>query len=270
MLTGINPVLDPLTLTPLRNAVVHSAWGRGKIDLPPGIAKKLQDTTVITSSTPVAPPYRKDIARGMRVETLNNRGNGRFKVKDERQASPQTPDQIRVDRSRSDESPRANDAERQSRIEKAMRPAQAQSAPRAIEQQPRAERTAQPARDVVRKENGRPQQAPAARNDRGNIREARPPMPIHQRQAEPRPQPQPPRATERPGRPANVERGRPTNPGRPAEVKQPAPQAQPQPARGGGHGQGQGQAQREQKVERKPGPPAAPGGGGGKGKGKKP
>ena len=42
----MRPTLDPLTLTPLRNAVIHSAWGRGKIDLPPGIAKKLSDTPV--------------------------------------------------------------------------------------------------------------------------------------------------------------------------------------------------------------------------------
>ena len=33
------PDTDPLTFTPLRNAVIHSAWGRGKKDLPPGIAK---------------------------------------------------------------------------------------------------------------------------------------------------------------------------------------------------------------------------------------
>ena len=48
-LASVNPVLDPLLLTPLRNAVVNSAWGRGKKDIPPGIARKLQDTTVITS-----------------------------------------------------------------------------------------------------------------------------------------------------------------------------------------------------------------------------
>ena len=44
MLASVNPVLDPLLLTPLRNAVVNSAWGRGKKDIPPGIARKLDDT----------------------------------------------------------------------------------------------------------------------------------------------------------------------------------------------------------------------------------
>jgi len=63
MLASANPVLDPLLVTPLRNAVVRSAWGRGKIDIPPGIARKLNDTTVITSTTPVAPRFRPNLAR---------------------------------------------------------------------------------------------------------------------------------------------------------------------------------------------------------------
>ena len=84
-LASVNPVLDPLLLTPLRNAVVNSAWGRGKIDIPPGIARKLQDTTVITSTDVVAPPFRRDIARTMRVERVSDRARGQqFKVRDER------------------------------------------------------------------------------------------------------------------------------------------------------------------------------------------
>jgi hypothetical protein len=85
MLAGVNPVLDPLLFTPLRNAVIHSAWGRGKKDIPPGIAKKLDDTVVVTSTRPVAPAFRPDLARSMRVETVNGRGKDqKFKVKDER------------------------------------------------------------------------------------------------------------------------------------------------------------------------------------------
>ena len=85
MLTSVNPVLDPLLLTPLRNAVVRSAWGRGKKDIPPGIARKLQDTTVITSTGVVAPPFRNDLARSMRVEPVSDRAKGqKFKVRDER------------------------------------------------------------------------------------------------------------------------------------------------------------------------------------------
>jgi hypothetical protein len=85
LLAGVNPVLDPLLYTPLRNAVVNSAWGRGKKDIPPGIAKKLDNTVVVTSVDPIAPRFRPDLQRSMRVETVSDRGKGqKFKVKDER------------------------------------------------------------------------------------------------------------------------------------------------------------------------------------------
>lgn len=85
MLAHVNPVLDPLLVTPLRNAVVNSAWGRGKKDIPPGIAKKLRDTTVVTSFSPVEPSFRPNSRRSMRVETVSDRGKGqKFKVRDER------------------------------------------------------------------------------------------------------------------------------------------------------------------------------------------
>jgi Family of unknown function (DUF6600) len=93
MLTQMQPTLDPLTLTPLRNAVLHSAWGRGKIDLPPGIAKKLHDTPVMVSAAPFAPPFRKDLAKSMRVERVSDSArNQKLKLKDERngEAAQQT------------------------------------------------------------------------------------------------------------------------------------------------------------------------------------
>ena len=52
MLANSHPVFDPLTVGPLRNAFINSAWGRGKIDLPPGIAKRFVDRQVITSGIP--------------------------------------------------------------------------------------------------------------------------------------------------------------------------------------------------------------------------
>jgi len=85
MLVQVRPVLDPLTLTPLRNAVVHSAWGRGKIDLPPGIAKKLHDTSVVTSAAPFAPPFRRDLAKALRVESVPEKAkNQKLTFRDER------------------------------------------------------------------------------------------------------------------------------------------------------------------------------------------
>ena len=67
---GIRPVLDPLTLTPLRNAVVHSAWGRGKIDLPPGIAKKLHERPVFVVADARDSRFRPDPMKALRVERV--------------------------------------------------------------------------------------------------------------------------------------------------------------------------------------------------------
>ena len=79
----LRPTLEPLTLTPLRNAVLHSAWGRGKIDLPPGIAKKLFETPIVVSAAPTAPPFRKDLAKVLRVESVPEKiKNQKFKVRE--------------------------------------------------------------------------------------------------------------------------------------------------------------------------------------------
>jgi hypothetical protein len=85
MFARVQPTLDPLLLTPLRNAVLHSAWGRGKIGLPPGIAKKLNDTPVVFSTTPLAPPFKKDLAKSLRVEAIPEKfKNQKLKIKDDR------------------------------------------------------------------------------------------------------------------------------------------------------------------------------------------
>ena len=82
---GTRAVLDPLTLTPLRNAVIHSAWGRGKKDLPPGIAKKLDSTQVVVSRAPHAPRFRRDFANGLVSATVPESARAKqFKVRDER------------------------------------------------------------------------------------------------------------------------------------------------------------------------------------------
>jgi FecR protein len=81
----VRPTLEPLTLTPLRNAVVHSAWGRGKIDLPPGIAKKLDQTAVVIGHTTPAPSFKRDLARAMRLETVPEKiKEQKLQIRDER------------------------------------------------------------------------------------------------------------------------------------------------------------------------------------------
>ena len=235
-LASVNPVLDPLLLTPLRNAVVNSAWGRGKIDIPPGIARKLRDTTVVTSTAPVAPPFRPDFAKAMRVNPAPDRAKGqKFQVRDERQGrgapQAQRAEQPRaVEQPRAAEQPRpveqprpraveqpqrgAGNAQRQQRIERPARAAQAERPVRPAQQQPQGERVAAPQR---------PQQGPQpqVRKEPGPVR---------------------------------------TQPARPAA---PAPHAQPQP-RPTGPPRAQPQ---QQKQQRPAGPPAQ---GSGKGKGKKP
>ncbi len=100
-LASMRSTLDPLTLTPLRNAVVHSAWGRGKIDLPPGIAKKLYATRVFVGKDVQESRFRRDLPKSMRVERVSDQArNQKFKVKDERQQERQADNGRKLDMGR--------------------------------------------------------------------------------------------------------------------------------------------------------------------------
>ncbi|HUS08866.1 MAG TPA: DUF6600 domain-containing protein [Pyrinomonadaceae bacterium] len=155
VLASVRPTLDPLTLTPLRNAVIHSAWGRGKIDLPPGIAKKLNSTPVFVGSEIRQSRFRKDLAKSLRVERVSdNAKNQKFKVKDERQA--QQVDNGRkqeIDRSKDEAAKGNKEAPGQARkleqqkpkVHPADKPNQ-EKAQRKAEPQPQGERVANPAK----------------------------------------------------------------------------------------------------------------------------
>ena len=232
-LASVNPVLDPLLLTPLRNAVVNSAWGRGKKDIPPGIARKLDDTTVITSTRPIEPPFKRDLAKSMRVETVSDRAKGqKFKVKDERQGqgqgqgrAVQPASEVRAP-VRAPEQPRVEQAERkqerqQQRIQRAPVSPQAERAARPV--RPQGERVAapqrpqpQPRREVAPQQ----QQQPRARKDPGPVRSAQPTP----RASQPAPRAAPPQAQKQ-ERPVQQQQ------------KQERP-AKAQPAPGGGKGKG--------------------------------
>src|SRR6185369_13047864 len=137
-LASLRPTLDPLTLTPLRNAVIHSAWGRGKIDLPPGIAKKIRDTPVYVSGDIRESASRKDMARSMRVERVSDQArNQKFKVKDERQDSQQ------VDHARKQELERLNVEAKRGDKDAKRGDQKAQQQVRQLEQQPKKETRAQ-------------------------------------------------------------------------------------------------------------------------------
>ncbi len=283
MLAQVRPVLDPLTLTPLRNAVVHSAWGRGKIDLPPGIAKKLYETPVITSSIPNGPPFRKDLAKALRLEAAPEKAKGtKFQIRDERgsradsgvgqtpnpdfdQARRQKLDQLANEAAKGNRDARRQiqDTQQQQRQadvsrKQAERAAAQQQQQQQVEQQ-RAQRNAiQRARGEAVGHREKPQQAtPRGRQD---VERAREPQ---RRQDVPQPQvAQPPTPRARQDVPMRREpQGRVDVPS--AQPQQRAAQPEPQAQ---GHG----------KPERQQGPPAGNGqgqgggGGGGKGKGKKP
>jgi hypothetical protein len=148
-LASVRPTLDPLTLTPLRNAVLHSAWGRGKIDLPPGIAKKLNDTRVVVSADPGEPRFRKDLAKSMRVETVpENSKSQKLNFRDERKSEvAQQPDAARKQQAQAPavEEARGNkggkDAARQVRV---VGEAQTASVPQQQKAQEKAQRRAEP------------------------------------------------------------------------------------------------------------------------------
>lgn len=108
-LASVRSTLDPLTLTPLRNAVIHSAWGRGKIDLPPGIAKKLRDTRVFVGADPREWRSRKDLAKSMRWDRISDKDKDRkFKVKDNRDSKDERNDWKQADHARKQEIDRLN------------------------------------------------------------------------------------------------------------------------------------------------------------------
>jgi hypothetical protein len=225
MLARVRPTLDPLTLTPLRNAVLNSAWGRGKIDLPPGIARKLHDTQVVVSTAPVAPPFRRDLAKTLRVSPVpENVRAQKLKLKDERngEAAQQT-DAARQQQSNAPDAARGNkDAGRQARTveqqqrkdvpnqQKVQAPQQraAQQAQRQAAPQVRGERVGHPAksaeapRAVAQRAKPQAAQAPRAAAQRARpqaAQKAAAPQPLKQQ-----PKPQSPGAQKQAGKPATA------------------------------------------------------------------
>jgi hypothetical protein len=217
MLASANPVLDPLLVTPLRNAAVRSAWARGKIDIPPGIARKLNDTTVITSTTPAATRFRPNLAKDLRVNTAPEPAKGqKFQVRDERRGrgapqaqttqQPVAPQQAQPAQSQRDT---ARAQREQRRIEQEQRrvdrgAAQAERAARPVrQQQPQGERVAAPARPqpqqrrvVVPQQQQRPQpqmrreSAPVRSQPAPRVDRPQPQPRVDRPQAQPRAQPQ--------------------------------------------------------------------------------
>jgi hypothetical protein len=248
MLAGVNPTLDPLLLTPLRNAVVNSAWGRGKIDIPPGIARKLRDTTVITSTTPIAPRFRPNVAKSLRVETAPDRAKGqKFQVRDERRggeaqtAETSGPARGSEQMQRGGRQQQRQQAEQQ-RSDRGRGAAQAERPARSPRQQAQGERVSAPQqrRPAAPQQQRRPvvpKERPQVRKDPAPVRNTKP--------------------TPKPSRPAKQQ---------PASRQQPGAQAvRSQPAAAQQRQQRSAQAQPKPQQQQRATQPAT-----GKSKGKKP
>jgi hypothetical protein len=107
-LVSLHPTLDPLTLTPLRNAVIHSAWGRGKKPLPPGIAKRLRETPVFIGHDFKESKFNKRLAKSMRVERVSGKDRDRkFAVRTDNAEQALQPSR-RVEQARKHEMDRLN------------------------------------------------------------------------------------------------------------------------------------------------------------------
>ncbi|MBC8030705.1 MAG: FecR domain-containing protein [Pyrinomonadaceae bacterium] len=230
-LASVRSTLDPLTLTPLRNAVVRSAWGRGKIELPPGIAKKLRDTPVFVGRDIKESKFRKELAKSMRVERVSdNDRNRKFKVRDDRDKKDDRHELRQADQARQE---RLREIDRlNSEAKRGNKEARQQA--RQLEQQQR----------TATREQGNAQSQAIRAQERATR---------HQERAQRQAQQQPPRQQQPQGQ-------RVANPARPQpRSEQPKRQEERQQSRG------------ESKQERKQDSPAQPGGqgqGGGKSKGK--
>ena len=166
-LAALQSTLDPLTLTPLRNAVIHSAWGRGKINLPPGIAKKLSDTCVFVGSDVRESKFRKDLAKSMRVERVSGQArNQKLKIKDERHESQQADKgrQQEIDRLNAEAKKGNKEAHQQARqLDQQQRKEtrDQDKAQRKAQQQPQGERVGKPAKPETK-----PQSQGASKQER--------------------------------------------------------------------------------------------------------
>jgi len=90
--TRVRPVLDPLTVDPFRRAAFQTREARQRLDVPQAVAQRIVNTPVITSTNPSAPPFRRDLAQTLRVQSLPDRvRNEKIQVRDERTATARPP-----------------------------------------------------------------------------------------------------------------------------------------------------------------------------------
>ena len=88
----VRPVLDPLAVDSLRRAAFETHAAQRRINVPPAITQRIDNTPVVTGTAPVAPPFKRDLARALRVESVPDRArNQKLQFRDERAATVPPP-----------------------------------------------------------------------------------------------------------------------------------------------------------------------------------
>lgn len=108
-ITQVRPVLDPLTIDPLRRAAFQTREAERRVNIPQALEQRINNTPVMTSAAPMAPPFRRDLARTLRVEQVaENAKSNKLQMRDIRtatapQAAPaagQAPGQLATEQAR--------------------------------------------------------------------------------------------------------------------------------------------------------------------------
>ncbi|HTD88136.1 MAG TPA: DUF6600 domain-containing protein [Candidatus Binatia bacterium] len=90
-ITTVQPVLNPLAVDPLRSVAFQTRQARQRFDLPRQIEQRIANTPVVASTAPVAPRFRGDLARAMKVEPVSAQAKRqKLQVSDQRTAATQT------------------------------------------------------------------------------------------------------------------------------------------------------------------------------------
>ncbi|HEV2861181.1 MAG TPA: DUF6600 domain-containing protein [Pyrinomonadaceae bacterium] len=145
----VRPVMEPMSVAMLRQASLQNAVARRGFDLPPGLAKKLDDRRVYASAPASDRFVREDLARRLRVEAVpEKQKKEKLKFKDERQEPAVSPapkvargrgQERRAERELRRQEGQSQRASRQQERQLAARAEGERAAARAAERQQRAQ-----------------------------------------------------------------------------------------------------------------------------------
>ncbi len=86
----VRPVLDPMSVDPLRRAAFETRQAKRRFDVPAAIAQRI-NTPVVASAAPLAAMNRRDLVRTLKVERVPDKvRNQKLQFRDERAASVAT------------------------------------------------------------------------------------------------------------------------------------------------------------------------------------